>query len=366
MYSDKRKNLKSEELKISNENEKKLQKNRINYNNNIIPPPIIQLPSEEVYKSIEFNEKILKNNLTKIGFRYNLINNIIPLLNLDEIMKINANWKFYENDIQKKFDINVISPLFLKDYFKLYLNKQEDDFTKLQNIELKKSNDNMLNKMIVDNNKETIAQDLEEIKNIRKNDNFQLEKDNKYLPKNKLKELKLDMLGKKFRFDGDKFYNAHGFEDPEEKWNGIRKDLIIKKNQDDLTALFDDALIERGMNNLDRDEIFNKTQKSKPSFRNGKIILPEDFTEKDKEDLEKEKLALFDERQALYDDFVERMLNIPKNAAGLKKLLKNDLYDVYRLFYGDLDKKNITKTEMQYYLSQQEDFINYKLSFTTY
>jgi hypothetical protein len=47
MYSDKRKNLKSEELKIANENEKKLQKNRINYNNNIIPPPIVQLPSEE-------------------------------------------------------------------------------------------------------------------------------------------------------------------------------------------------------------------------------------------------------------------------------------------------------------------------------
>jgi hypothetical protein len=57
------------------------------------------------------------------------------------------------------------------------------------------------------------------------------------------------------------------------------------------------------------------------------------------------------------------MIDIPKNAAGIKKLLKDDLYDVYRLFYGDLDKKDITKKEMQDYLAQQEDFIDYKKNY---
>jgi hypothetical protein len=199
MYSDKRKNLKSEELKISNENEKKLQKNRINYNNNNIPPAIIQLPSEEVYKSIEFNEKTLKNNLTKMGFRYNLINNIIPLLNLDEIMQINANWKFFETDIQKKFDINIISPLFLKDYFKLYINRQEDNFTKLQNVELQKSNDNMLNNIIINKSKKQIKDELKNVKDdkLQERADIYYDENNKYLPKKKLKDLELDMLGKK-------------------------------------------------------------------------------------------------------------------------------------------------------------------------
>jgi histidyl-tRNA synthetase len=106
-----------------------------------------------------------------------------------------------------------------------------------------------------------------------------------------------------------------------------------------LTSLFDDALNERGMYNLDRDEIINKKHLDK----NGKKIKQKNLTEDEKAELEKEKLDLLDERQKLYDDFVENMVNIPKSVTGISKLKKDDLYRIYNQFYGNFEKDDITK-----------------------
>jgi hypothetical protein len=168
MYSGKRKDLKDKELEIAVQNEKKLQENRINYNNHIIPPPIVQKPTEEMFQNINSFEKLLKDNLFKSGFSYNLINGIIPILSVDEIIKINANWNHFETEIPKKFHIRIISPAFLKDYFNIYLRKLNKDIEKSREISLiEKQNDEDAEFLHL-NHVEQINEELERIKNQKK------------------------------------------------------------------------------------------------------------------------------------------------------------------------------------------------------
>ena len=66
----------SKELQSSIELEKKLQENRIEMNNNILPPPIVEIPKEELYQNVNFNEQKLKENLRNLGLTYNVINGV--------------------------------------------------------------------------------------------------------------------------------------------------------------------------------------------------------------------------------------------------------------------------------------------------
>ena len=60
--SDKRRKQQQKELDAAIGVQSLLEKDRINYNLGIVPPPIIQEPTEEVYQSIQYNEKLLKDN----------------------------------------------------------------------------------------------------------------------------------------------------------------------------------------------------------------------------------------------------------------------------------------------------------------
>ena len=72
-----RKTLMWKELQSSIELEKKLQENGIELNHNILPPPIVVIPKEELYQNVNFNEKKLKDNFSNLGLSYNVKCNVI-------------------------------------------------------------------------------------------------------------------------------------------------------------------------------------------------------------------------------------------------------------------------------------------------
>jgi CRISPR/Cas system CSM-associated protein Csm5 (group 7 of RAMP superfamily) len=56
------------QLEFALKNEKTAEERRINLNSNLIPDSIVQKSSEEIYEDINAQEKILKDNLVKLGF----------------------------------------------------------------------------------------------------------------------------------------------------------------------------------------------------------------------------------------------------------------------------------------------------------
>jgi hypothetical protein len=118
MSYENRKRLQADELKTAIKVQTKLQEGRINYNNDIIPPPIVEVPREELYKNVDYNEKVLKDNIVKLGLSYAKATEIITHLSVDEIIKANAFWNHLHSEIIKKFDPRALSPLFIVDYIK--------------------------------------------------------------------------------------------------------------------------------------------------------------------------------------------------------------------------------------------------------
>jgi hypothetical protein len=129
MSSEKRKKLQKEELNTAIAVQAKLQQSRIDFNNNIVPPPIMEVPREELYKNIDYNEKVLKDNIVKLGLTYPKATEIISRLSVDEIMKANAFWNHLNSEILKKFNPRALSPLFFIDYIKSELLSIQNNVT---------------------------------------------------------------------------------------------------------------------------------------------------------------------------------------------------------------------------------------------
>jgi hypothetical protein len=118
MDSEKRKEMRKQELNAAVKVQTKLQQGRIDLNNNIIPPPIIEIPREELYQNINNSEKMLKDSLVKLGLTYARATDVTTNMNVDLLLKVNAYWNHFVTEIPKKFNLKAISSLFLVDYFK--------------------------------------------------------------------------------------------------------------------------------------------------------------------------------------------------------------------------------------------------------
>ena len=90
MDSEKRKEMRKQELNAAVKVQTKLQQGRIDLNNNIIPPPIIEIPREELYQNINNSKKMLKDNLVKLGLTYARATDVITNMNVDLLLKVNA------------------------------------------------------------------------------------------------------------------------------------------------------------------------------------------------------------------------------------------------------------------------------------
>jgi hypothetical protein len=125
-----RQKLQDEELKKSIENEKILQEGRINYNNNILQQPITEIPRIELYDTIQSQERLFKDNLFKLGFKYDVIEGIISKISIEELNYVNMFWEMFKNDLTKNFNIKILKPDVFISYIRSNLGNQYDTILK--------------------------------------------------------------------------------------------------------------------------------------------------------------------------------------------------------------------------------------------
>jgi hypothetical protein len=151
------------ELNTAINNQTKQEMARINLNNNILPPPLQEIPKDEIIQSVTYNETLLKNNLVKLGLTFQTATDVITHLSVDQILKTNTYWNHFQTEILKKFNARLLKPSFLIDYIKAELAKIQNDVTNTIATETKKQQ--VREKLAKNLQNDTTNNDLDNLEN---------------------------------------------------------------------------------------------------------------------------------------------------------------------------------------------------------
>jgi hypothetical protein len=116
------------DVAIANEKSLQAQQDTLNYNNvNGIPnaPPPPERTPTEIVQDIDTQRKLLINSLASLNINYEVIRNVITELSVDDIVILNSHFPMVKSDIQKKFNVKLITTDFLLAYLLQYVSSYE-------------------------------------------------------------------------------------------------------------------------------------------------------------------------------------------------------------------------------------------------
>ncbi len=117
------------DVAINNEKNLQQQQDTINYNkaNNIItPPPVQERSPNEITQDVYTQKKMLMDSLASLNINYDVIRSIINEFSAEEIVILNAHFPLLKNDIEKRFNVKLLTVDFLLSYLLQYLDAYEE------------------------------------------------------------------------------------------------------------------------------------------------------------------------------------------------------------------------------------------------
>jgi hypothetical protein len=117
------------DVAINNEKNLQQQQDTINYNkaNNIItPPPVQERAPSEIVQDVYTQKKMLMDSLARLNINYDVIRSIINEFSAEDIVILNAHFPLLKNDIEKRFNVKLLTADFLLSYLFQYLDAYEE------------------------------------------------------------------------------------------------------------------------------------------------------------------------------------------------------------------------------------------------